>query len=225
MINLFFALAYCNNNTTIYEEVEISGSGSVPNGFIDLVAISESKSPAAVAVHCCIDKDVVVGSSSIATATTMKTNQSFSAVGSDRQAIVELLSFSQVLLVNNPNLSCCVMIKASRGLCRPYFYLPKLDMLLRTTHDIVLDGPDRSKKLIGNFILSLILNHHFNYIQISKLQENKCGWHDAYKSSKMKYTPYLKPQRLFTQNDPRTSQPENPNTKKQKVIEYSAFYH
>ena len=37
------SLAYCNDNTTIYEEVEISGSGSVPHGTIDLVALSETE--------------------------------------------------------------------------------------------------------------------------------------------------------------------------------------
>ena len=85
-------LAYCNADTIIYEEAQISGSGSIPNGTIDLVALSERvKYPAAVAIHCCIGKDFVQEHECcIATAATIKKSQSYSAIESDRQAIVEL---------------------------------------------------------------------------------------------------------------------------------------
>ena len=43
-----------------------------------------------MAIHCCIGQDVVEDHSCcIATATTMKTRQTYSAIGSDRQAIIE----------------------------------------------------------------------------------------------------------------------------------------
>ena len=182
--------------------------------------------PAAVAIHCCIGQDVVEDHSScIATATTMKTRQTYSAIGSDRQAIIKLLAFSQVLLEKNPGILCCVMIKASRDLCRPYFYLPQVDMLLRTTCDVILDGLDPKEKVTGNFILSLILNHHFNYIQFPKLQAIKCGWRDVYEACQMKYNPYLKPQKYSVEKNAKPLLPGfRTSVKKQRLSsEYSAF--
>ena len=123
-----------------------------------------------------------------------------------------------MLLENNPHLLCCTMIKA-------YFYLPQSDRLLRTTHNVVLGGSDPSSKVTGNFILSLILNHHFNYKLFPKLQGIECGWRDAYKSSRMKYNAYLKPQRFLAEKGERPLLPEITSMKKQKVSEYSAFHH
>ena len=94
------------------------------------------------------------------TATTVKTQHTYDTPGSDRQAIIELLALSQVLLESNPEIRCCIMIKAMRQVFRPYFYLPQLDMLIRIGCDIKLDGDFNS--VMGSFILSLIMHHHLN---------------------------------------------------------------
>ena len=92
----------------------------------------------------------------VLTTTTVKTNLSYTNLsytspGSDGQAIVELLAVSQVMLEIYPNIKICIMIKATRNVFRPYFYVPAIDMLIRTNCDIKLSG-NYNETLIGHHL-------------------------------------------------------------------------
>ena len=136
---------------------------------------------------------------------TLTTVKSLQTYGSERQAVVELLSFSQVMLASNPSIQCLVMLKVCRHLYRPYFYLPKYDIILRTNCDIHLDScannqstnnHDCNYELIGSFILALLMHHLYNlklFIHLD-LKSLKCGWAENYATSDMMYNPYIQPQ-------------------------------
>ena len=179
------ALAHSDYRTIIYDEVGISGpkNHTLPLGTIDLLGLSQNTTSSAVAMQYYIDGETVLtGTYSKITGATMKT---YSNPGGDRQAIVELLALAQVLLEINSELKCCVLIKATGHLYRPYFYLPDVDMLLRTTCDMKLECEDYNTKLIGNFVLSLLMHHHFNYLRLP-------GWAKSYKETSVKYNAYIK---------------------------------
>ena len=189
-------MAHSPPNTIIYEEVGIPepSNHTMPHGYIDILTVSHAASQAVVAVHCCLDnKNEISVSSSKVTATTVKTTHAYNLPGSDRQAIVEFLALSQALLKSNPALQCCIILKASRHLCRPFFYLPQFDMLIRTTCDIRLERESYCSDLTGSFVVALILHHHFNYQQFTKLKAFRCGWAEAYTSSGMQYGPRITP--------------------------------
>ena len=150
-------------NSTIFEEVKISDEGQ---GNIDFIFFSDLEAPPSVSVSF-FSNNLSLRRRCFPTATSMKTNEKYSSISSTRQVIVELLAFSEVLKNCGSDSVCCV-IKATRNLFRPYFYLPKTDVLVRTKFDIPIDKTDRSTKAIGNFILALIFNHHINSNIIEK---------------------------------------------------------
>lgn len=198
---IHLGLALSSPDTIIYEEVGILGQSghALPHGYIDLLAFSQNLPKLAVGLHCLLDGKTVTGTCSQITTTSLKTNHTYGNPGSERQAIVELLAFSQVLLKSNPNIRCCVMLKVSKYLCRPYFYLPQHDVLLRTNSDIQLNSPADytgiNHELIGSFIFSLIMLHIFNTRLFEDLKATKCGWEEVYKASGASYHCCISPQK------------------------------
>ena len=174
---IHLGLAHAMFPMTIYEEIDISGQDghSLPHGNIDLLCVMEKDNIASAVSMCIYADEVEEEKRSVPTATTIKTNQSYGRPGSDRQAVVELLAISQVVLEKNPQIKVCIMIKATRHVFRPYFYLPPNDMLIRTNCDIALDGGNFNQQLVGNFIVSLILHHHINYGPFIKLNDSEAG--------------------------------------------------
>lgn len=182
------------------EEVTISvlQNHVLPHGNIDLISlVQKPEANVVVTLQCFLGGNVVTGKCSQITPTTVKTKHSYGTPGSDREAIVELLAFSEVLLQSNPNFKCCIILKVSKQLCRPYFYLLHMDLLIRTRSDIQLESDhDHSIELIGSFVISLLMHHHINLNLFEKLKEvKKCGWAEAYQASGFKYNAYISPQK------------------------------
>ena len=228
LIHLGLALSGAKN-TLIYEEVGISGlatSSTLPHGKIDLLALSQKgkSSRAAVAIRFYMNRKPASGKCSRITATTVKTQHTYDTPGSDRQTIVELLALSQVLLESNPDIRCCIMIKAMRHVFKPYFYLPQVDMLIRIGCDIKLD--DDVNGVMGSFILLLIMHHHFNYTHFMKLADSQrvLGWAESYKTCGSKYDPYIMPQKYSRRiSVPIEPQEGEPRRKRLAMSDYSEF--
>lgn len=227
-------LAHSAPDTVIYEEVGIKGPSDhcLPHGYIDLLSYTQSSKDSALLLHCIVDGlKSVLGKCSQITPTTVKSPNTYCNPGSDRQAIVELLSLSQVLLQNNPNMECLIMLKVSRDLYCPYFYFPRYDTLLRASANICL-SPRTTKeqashqsnyKLIGSFILSLIMHHLYNLRLLAHLDTIKCGWADSYAASKMKYNAYIYPKYSEKASVAVKTQQDIPASKKFRANEYSDF--
>ena len=99
-------LAHSAPDTIIYEKVGISGPAnhSVPHSNIDLLAFTQSVEDSALALNYIFDGRSVTGNCTHLTPTTAKSQHKYASPGSERQAIVELLSLTKVLLQKNPNI-------------------------------------------------------------------------------------------------------------------------
>ena len=226
------ALTYSGTSTIVYEEVAVKGlhNQTLPHGAIDLVSFTRTEKDSALALLSCQDRLGASIKCSHLTSTTVKNLTSYSSIGSERQAIVELLSFSQVVRQSNPNIQCFIMLKVCRQCFKPYFYLPQYDTLLRTKSDISLHSTSASvddqtvgHDPIGSFILSLILHHLYNTKLFEHLDKMKCGWVDSYASSKEKFAPYLYPQRYTAKIATAETAQNFPSSKKFWVDQYSDF--
>ena len=157
-----------------------------------LIAFTQSVKDSPLALNCIFDGRSVTSNCTHVIPTTVKTQHTFASPGSERQAIVELLSLTKVLLQNNPNIQCSVMLKVCRHMFQPYFYLPQSDILLRTNCDIRLDTNEDgyNHELIGPFVLSLI--HLYNtqlFVQLD-LSTTVCGWRGCYSTSNVACHPH-----------------------------------
>ena len=153
-----------------------------------------------MALNCIFDGRSITGNCTHVTPTTKKSQYTYASLGSERQAIVELLSLTEVLLQNNPNIQHSVMLKKCRHMFRPYFYLS--DILLRTNCDIRLDTnkDGYNHELIGSFVLSLIMHQLYNMQLFVQLDSSTtgCGWKGCYSTSNVAYHPYICPQKYST---------------------------
>ena len=217
-------LAHSGPETIIYEEVGIKAADdhALPHGKIDLLLYTQTTSSNLV-LHCVMDE---AGNCSRITPTTVKSLNFYRNPGSDRQAIVELLSLAEVLRQKNPVIQCLIMIKACRSFCRPYFYFPKSDVIIRTSSDInlVSTTDEINHELIGSFILSLMMHHLYNRQLFECLDPKvECGWASSYAASKMKYDPYIYPQHYTAKVLQPMESHSVPPTKKFCAAEYSDF--
>ena len=109
-------LAQSPPNTIIYEDVTISTlhNHALPHGTIDLVFLVQKDVSVVVALKTLRCENIVTGKCSQVTATTVKIKHSYGSPGSERQAIVELVALSEVLLQSNPDIKCCVILRVSQ---------------------------------------------------------------------------------------------------------------
>lgn len=133
----------------VFEEVHISAVNigedfvCTPTGKIDFVTISEGNMPMpnTVAILKCVDDYPYPSSCSGANIlptyykfigfnvvpTTAKTNATFDVVGSNRQAVVELLALSEVLVREAGSVKevkAVIILKASMSRFQPLIYFP-----------------------------------------------------------------------------------------------------
>ena len=96
----------------------------------------------------------------------MKTNSAFSVPGSNRQAIVELLALSEVLVRESgkvEKVKAVIILKASMNKFQPFFYFPNEDLLITTHHAIpVEDTPTKRESMMGHLLLFFLLRYKIN---------------------------------------------------------------
>ena len=124
----------------------------------------------------------------------VKSPNTYQNPGSDRQTVVELLSLSQVLLQNNPDMECLIMLKVCRNCFVPYFYFAKSDILIRTSSDISLNSTSSTTnqpanhqvnhELVGSFVFALIMHHLYNTQLLEHMDAKiECGWGKSYEEN------------------------------------------
>ena len=101
------------SETVIYEEVGIreQTNHALPYGCIDLLSFAQTGKGSYLMLHCCMDGSKAVRKCNQMTPTTVKSPNTYQNPGSNRKTVVELLSLSQVLLHNNPDMECLIMLK------------------------------------------------------------------------------------------------------------------
>lgn len=193
-----------------------------------MLLYAQTKTSMNLALHCVLGETKVRGDCSRLTTATLKSPNVYENPGSDRQAVIELLSLTEVLLQNNPSMQCSVIIKACRSCYRPYFYFPKHDVLIRTSLDISLQSTTSDEinhEFIGSFILSLMMYHLYN-MQLFKClesEQDKCGWSSSYAASKMKFDPHIYPQSYTAKVLSQKELQNTPPAKRSCATEYSDF--
>jgi len=114
-------LAYGPSDMVLFEEAMINAydKSVVHTGLIDFIIFSQSTG-GVLAIKT--NKTVAQVPSQFATATSIKTTSTFENPGSERQVIVELLAFSQVVMPSDCNEVITVLIQIFEGCIFRCFY-------------------------------------------------------------------------------------------------------
>lgn len=172
----------------------------LPHGYIDILVYEKNAtSGTCVAMKFSSDRKDNLLLRKL-TATSAKTNITFSSKGSERQSIVELLALSEVLKISNgeENKNYYVLFKACQERFQAYLYFSAIDLLIKTDEIPLIDGSG-CPNVMGYFSFFLLINLHVNTCLPELLNFNermKSGWMAAYQSCSHKYTSSLCPQLL-----------------------------
>ena len=216
------SMAFSYKDSVVIEDGGISGEApfTVPSGNIDIIILSDCKSenvPYFVAIHYTTRK-VTEGKITFTKllSASVKANRSFSMPGSERQAIVELLSLSQSMLQSNPSMEVFTILKACKSAYQPYFYFPKHDLLL-TCESLPLHG-----SVMGSFMFFLILHNIINTKIAGYLatEDKKSGWSNAVQSARIKYYNHILLQHIPTKRAHPCTMPEE-NKHEFQIKEFS----
>ena len=93
--------------------------------------------------------------------TTAKTKGAFGSPGSNRQAVLELLALTEVLVREDPDVKAVVMLKACVTKFKMFVYFPKQDLLIMTC-DVTLEESNNRESMMGCLILFFLLQHKIN---------------------------------------------------------------
>ena len=93
--------------------------------------------------------------------TTAKTKGAFGSPGSNRQAVLELLALTEVLVREDPDVKAVVMLKACVTKFKMFVYFPKQDLLI-TTCNVTLEESNNRESMMGCLILFFLLQHKIN---------------------------------------------------------------
>ena len=172
----------------VFEEVHITAvnieedCSYPPTGKVDFVTISEGNvsSHNTVAILKCIDDypypsgcfganilptyDKFIGFNVVPT--TAKTNATFDDAGSNRQAVVELLALTEVLVRETgsvKDVKAVIILKASMSRFQPFIYFPNEDILITTRKAISVEAAlTRKDSMMGYLVLFFLLRYKVN---------------------------------------------------------------
>ena len=153
-----------------------------PTGKIDLIAISEGNvaSANAVAILKCVDDypypsgchgadylptfDKVIGYNVLPT--TAKTKATFNSPGSNRQAVLELLALTEVIVRergSTEGVKVVIILKAAMNKFQPFIYFPCEDILITTCQATLLeDTPTIRESMMGHLLMFFLLRYKIN---------------------------------------------------------------